>query len=253
MIIINNLFYEKNFGFYKLKMRKYHYTDNRSGSPRNFIAYMEKGSSRIVSSNNSIENCEGDFFFIPKNLPYESYWYGNDEISFISIGFDNMPTDGYKKYKLQKLICSDEIKEKIKSIPIGCPITAHGLSIFYDALDKLISIMEAAPINKEQQTLMKLKNYIYENPFSSVSDLSKACFISESYIYYLFKKYMKISPNDFRQSVVCDIAVNYLLTSDKKIEEICNILKFSSSSYFRKVLKKHTGKSPREIRKSAAI
>ena len=49
------------------------------------------------------------------------------------------------------------------------------------------------------------------------------------------------------------MGIDLLVTTDKKIEEIADMLNFSSGSYFRKVLKKHTGCTPREIRKSRAF
>jgi transcriptional regulator GlxA family with amidase domain len=47
------------------------------------------------------------------------------------------------------------------------------------------------------------------------------------------------------------MGVELLLTTNKKIEEISEMTGFSSGSYFRKVLKKHLGYTPREIRKLA--
>jgi len=41
-----------------------------------------------------------------------------------------------------------------------------------------------------------------------------------------------------------------LLTTNKTVEEIASLINFSSASYFRKVLKKHTGSTPSEIRKN---
>ena len=69
-------------------------------------------------------------------------------------------------------------------------------------------------------------------------------------MYSLFKKRVGTTPNDFRQRVLCDMGIELLLTTDKKVEEISDMLSFSSGSYFRKVLKKQTGATPREIRKS---
>jgi len=79
------------------------------------------------------------------------------------------------------------------------------------------------------------------------------CMISEPYLYTLFKKVTHITPNDYKQKILCEMGIELLLTTDKKIEEITTILKFSSSSYFRKVLKKHTGLTPREIKKTKSF
>ena len=62
-----------------------------------------------------------------------------------------------------------------------------------------------------------------------------------------------MTPNEYRQIRLCEIGIELLSTTDKKVEEICNILHFSSSSYFRKILKKYTGCTPSEIRKRESI
>jgi len=53
--------------------------------------------------------------------------------------------------------------------------------------------------------------------------------------------------------VLCKKSIDLLQTTDLPIEEISGMMGFSSSSYFRKVLKEHTGKTPHEIRKDAEI
>ena len=93
----------------------------------------------------------------------------------------------------------------------------------------------------------------YKNGGCSIPQAAEACFVSESYLYYTFKKNLKIRPNDYRQKVLCEKAVSLLKTTDKKIDEIADCLDFSSASYLRKVLKKHIGKTPREIRKISGI
>ena len=71
--------------------------------------------------------------------------------------------------------------------------------------------------------------------------------ISTSYLYMLFKKDGE-TPNLIRQRAIVQKGINLLLTTDKKLDEIAEILNLSSASYFRKILKNHTGKTPRQIR-----
>lgn len=171
-----------------------------------------------------------------------------------------MPVDDEQNLILQKLPNSIEINEKIKSIPTGRAVTAKTLSLFYDMLSDIIPSMEYMPKNKEMRVLYEAKKYIEENSGCSIPQAAEACFVSESYLYYTFKKNLKITPNDYRQKVLCEKAVSLcekavslLKTTDKKIDEIADCLNFSSASYLRKVLKKHIGKTPREIRKISGI
>ena len=56
---------------------------------------------------------------------------------------------------------------------------------------------------------------------------------------------------DYFDEVQFSKAVELLITTDMQVEEISSLLNFSSTSYFRKVLYKHTGKTPREIRRTS--
>ena len=101
--------------------------------------------------------------------------------------------------------------------------------------------------NGKKIKLDKIKNYIQKNPLSPLYEAAEKCGISTPYLYLLFKN-EETTPNEFKQKVLCDKAANLLTVTDKPIEEISSELGFSSSSYFRKILKKHLGQTPREIR-----
>lgn len=248
-----NTFFDDNFIFCNISFNKYHYTDSRDGSKFNYIGYMLKGRCKIVCSYNTIEVETGEYFFIPQNLQYESFWFGNDEILFISLGFNNLPCEESQSFLLQKFDYDTETATKIKHLQLGSPITASTLSDFYDILSVLLSTMRSVPKNKEQKLIDKIKKYIEQNPLNPVSKICSDCYISKSYMYYIFKKNMLMTPNDYRYLICCRIAEKLLCTTDKKIDDIATELNFSSTSYFRKILKKYTGKTPKEIQKSSIV
>lgn len=244
-----SLFYE--FIFLNIKFDKYHHTDQRRGSPMNYLAYMKKGEARIVSEKTTIYVHEGDVFYIPKNLPYQSYWYGDDVIDFLSFGFLNLHTSESLGAGLQIVPCGSELCEKILNIPTtGHNITCRTLSTFYDVMDEISPLLEDSCENNEGIIADRIKKCIADYPYLSVAEIAKKCAISESYVYPIFKKITRVTPNDYKQRTLCEKGIELLLTTDKKVEEISDMLKFSSSSYFRKVLKRHTGSTPREIRKN---
>lgn len=243
-----------DYYFINMYFSKYHYTDNRGGSPFNYLAYMVKGCARIVSKNKTINIKEGDVFYIPKNLSYQSYWHGEEEINFLSFGYDSLNINDKTKYELQIINCTDEIKDKIKDIPTkGSDIDCHTLSRFYGVMAEVIPMLSVASQKIEDVLIGRIKECIEKNPYSTMDEIARLSAVSESYLYYLFKKTEKTTPNDYKQMILCRMGIELLLTTDKKVEEICNIINFSSSSYFRKVLKKHTGMSPRDIRKQSGF
>ena len=84
-----------------------------------------------------------------------------------------------------------------------------------------------------------------------VRDVARYCNVSLSGLYGIFQKVLEKTPNEVRQEIQCKNAVHLLTTTNLSVEEISSRLHFSSSSYFRKILRKHTGKTPLAIRKGA--
>jgi AraC-like DNA-binding protein len=213
---------------------------------------MKKGTAKIVSENRTIHINKGDVFYIPKNLSYQSYWYGNDEIDFLSFGFQKLYTCENTNFKLQIVRCDEKITEKIINIPTGGKmVSCKALSLFYDAMSEITPYLEYNSENNDGIIVEKIRNCIREQPYCSLAEIAKMCALSEPYLYVLFKRVTGTTPNDYKQKVLCEMATELLLTTNKGVEEISEAMRFSSSSYFRKILKKHTGLTPREIRKSS--
>ncbi len=245
----SNVLYN-NFYFNKYDYNGYRYTDNTKGSPLNYLACMLKGRCKIVSSENTIEVNEGGVFYIPKGLPYESYWYGSEDISFLSFGFDRLDSSDKTQPKLQAIECSDDLRNRIMRLSIS-DTSCKTLSDFYGIMSELLPIMEQKEAKRDEMLLKKAIDYIEFNADCSVGDIARAVHISEPYVYVLFKKHLGTTPNDYRQKFICEKGRQLLLSTNKTVEEISEMLKISSGSYFRKLLKKHTGMTPRQIRKNS--
>lgn len=246
---MNSILSYDAFRFVEINLNKYHYTDNRGGSPHHYIAIMNKGRCRLVSDNRVVEVSEGEVFYIPMGLPYQSYWYGDSEISFVSLGFRLFPEANDKSFCLQKFECNARIKEKIQSITLNKPVNSHNLCDFFDILRELLPIMETEKVNRNEQIYKKAKRFITQNTACSAKDIAKHCNVSESTLYLAFKTAVNKTPNEVKSEILCDKAVFLLSTTDKSVQEISDALGFSSTSYFRKTLKAYIGHTPREIRK----
>ena len=250
---MRGVFQSDNFSFYKVHFDKYHYTDNRKGSPMNYIACMLKGTAQILSKHGNIKITEGDIFFIPVNLPYQSYWYGDNEIEFLSYGFFNIEAKEKLNYNLQIVDCDEAFKNLILNIPTeGSSLSCETLSIFYGMLSRLIPYLKQnQPISQKDEIVKRAKKYIMSHLDCSVAEVAQSCYISEPYLYMLFKENVGCTPNDYRLKVKCKKGIKYLLTTDKTVEEISSLIGFSSASHFRRVLKSHMGLTPKEVRKGS--
>lgn len=239
-----------NFYFLKIHFHKFHYTDSRQGSPYHYFAYMEKGNAKIVSKGKTISVNEGELFYIPKNLGYQSYWYGEDEISFFSYGCNDFFADDTKFLDLQVIQCPQEFVMPLIAIPTdGTNICTQTIGSFFHAVAKLLPYMEKTAISEKKTRLIQAKKYLADHPHCSNTELAASCHISLPYLYKLFKTYDNETPNMYRQKVLCNKATDLLITTDLSVEEISDTLNFSSSGYFRKIFKEHIGQTPREFRK----
>ena len=219
-----------------------------------FICYMSKGCCCIVTGTQKFLIEEGELFCLPKNLVYNSFWKGNKDIEFLSFGFRSLYTSEPLNFQLQKIQTSPEIREKISRILTEeTQITCHSLAAFYQLMEDLVPRLCVSSYDRRLEMLNTAMQHIANHPTCSISDAASAVPISEAYLYSLFKKYRNMTPNEYKQTEKCKKAVELLTTTDLSIEEICNRLQFSSASYFRKILRKHTGQNPRDIRKQTIL
>ena len=239
-------------GFFHIHFQNYHYTDARNGCNVHYLALMLKGTARIVCEDQTLELKEGDAFFFPKGLRYQSYWYGEPDIDFLSFGFSTMPAGDRKNYTLQTIPDPSTLPELLRKIPTtGQTVDSYTLSLFYSALSQAVTHMQWVPSSTGQGLANTAADYIRNHPHAPIPEVAQACGISEPHLYATFRNSRGVTPNDYRQSILCQLAVELLTTTDKTVEEISDALHFSSASYFRKVLRKHTGLTPKQIRQNA--
>ena len=247
---MNNTQFSNSFMFREYRFKKsYRYTDARSGAEMHYIACMRKGHCRIVSEEGTIEVKQGEVFYVPKNLRYQSYWYGEDSICFDSFGFQFFPNPEEKVYPLQVIASTPtdlQLADRVKGHEEN---SGSAIFAFFRLLEALLPKMACS--DTRNKTLLKAERYLYNDPFAQVADIAKACGISPSGLYAAFKRSGDMTPNGLRQKVLVDKAVQMLMETDTPVEEISSRLRFSSTAYFRKILKKYTGMTPSQIRKKS--
>lgn len=238
-----------SFFFTQYRYERYHYTDARDGASRHFIGMLDSGHCRIVSDDITIVAGPGEPFYIPMGLSYQSYWFSEDTVALRSCGFVYFPEMERSGFRLQKLPV--ELAETVRNIPlIGAPDSA-ALSVLFGLLAKALPKMERTGFDQAGCLYERAVDFMRHNGDSSVTQVARHCGVSESALYASFKRH-GTTPNQVRQELLMTHAKHLLTTTDASVQEISDGLGFSSSSYFRKVLFRHTGKTPTQIRKSAA-
>lgn len=244
-----------DYRFFQIRFNNYHHTDSSRGCDLHFLALMVKGRAKIVTIDGyELPIQEGQAFYFPKGLRYHSYWYGNPEIEFLSFGFSVMPSGDRKNYVLQTLPDAAHLPDLLKKIPTqGKDVDSHTLSLFYKALSKATEYLVCEPARTGHCLADVAAAYMRKHPHVSIPEVADACGVSQPHLYATFREITGMTPNDYRQSVLCQSAVELLTTTDKTVEQISDMLHFSSAAYFRKVLRKHTGMTPKQIRQKSAF
>ena len=120
----------------------------------------------------------------------------------------------------------------------------------------LFENMEATPKRNNTAVIQNAIDYI-ERHFDSeisVKTLAELCNFSESRFHHVFKELTGETPIAYKHRIAVEHAVLYLGSErGYSVEEVSDKCGFSSSIYFRRVFKKITGKSPRELKKGTRI
>ncbi|MBQ9134449.1 MAG: helix-turn-helix transcriptional regulator [Clostridia bacterium] len=253
---MNNIFFYKTFSFKSYAFKKYRHTDNAKGIAAHYVGQMIHGKARIVSdTREELVLLPGDYFYLPKNMRYHSYWYGDpqqdDRIEWSSFSFEYFPSENDKRYRAQKLFPTEEAEEAFKKLAASRTVSAGSVGQLYVFLGAVLETMEPAERAVSDALVTRARAYISEHPNFKVPELAKHCGISESGLYAFFKSHMDMTPICLKNRMKAEQATVLLESTGMSVEEISTRLGFSTSAYFRKVIKEQTGKTPLQIRKEA--
>lgn len=251
---MNGVDFCKGFHFHIFKAQKQHFTDHsKEPSTLHYIGCLIKGSAVIKSENQELVLSPGEVFYIPKGLFYQSRWQGENgkDLEWYSFGFDICPSNS--TYGLQKIQCTDTAKALFEELCLEIPFTEKGIGRLYRFWGEIAETMEQTGQTYRDPIVKRATSYISRNPSHRIAAVAQYCNVSESGLYALFRKHAGTTPNQVRLEAQCRRAVMLLTTTNLSVQEISDMVDFSSTSYFRKVLRKVTGKTPLQIRKDATF
>ena len=246
---MNDASFCNNFRFNEFCFHQSSRRDNSKGVMMHFIGMIKHGEGRIYSQGKVLELKEQELFYIPKGCRYHSHWIAEDFVCFDSIGFFHFPTAAANGYKLQKIPYNPDIYEMFMPLSRSKTVNAASIGALYQLLGKLELVMEPAEIQKEFALYDKARLLMEGNPHLQMPEYAALCNVSDSQFYHAIKKATRKTPNRIRQEILCRKAADLLIATTYTVEEICDRMGFSSSSYFRKIFESVYQKSPSQIRK----
>lgn len=127
------------------------------------------------------------------------------------------------------------------------PITVKAR--IYDLLAELISKHPEEQASPKYSRILPAIKYIEKhlNENTSISELAKHCYLSESYFRSCFCECVGCSPNRYRTQLRIDKANKLLESSLWSTELIAEELGFCDTAHFCHVYKRITGKTPRSV------
>lgn len=248
---MDNAGFSNCFRFLTITLAKNHVTDNRGGTDRHFIGYLQQGHVTLETGDRVITADAGEAFYIPCGCRYVSTWTGESQIRFKSLGFRLFPDGANRRYLLQKLKLDAEAVRLLEEISADQTVSCRSVGLLFSLLGHLLPAMESEPVDPRAAIVEKAIACMVLNPEFGAEELSRYCGTSQSGLYAAFKQSAGITPVEMKHRLQAERAETLLTTTDLSVEEISSRLGFSSAAYFRRVLRQITGKTPREIRKAS--
>ena len=250
---MNDADFYKSFHFNEFSHTRRTHVDNSGGIFLHYIGYIKEGSGVLISARERLAVTKGDLFYIPKGCRYHSYWAASEVTRLDSLGFQYFPLPEGTHYPLQKLRCTPEIWEAFAPLSRDKSISAASVGRLYALLGLLEPTMERSqPEQKDRLTGAALA-LMNADPGLSIGQVAAGCGVSEGTLYNTFRRVLDKTPNTVRQELLCQKAVQLLITTSLSVEEVSRQCGFSSATYFRKVLHRVTGKTPRQLRAEAKV
>lgn len=104
------------------------------------------------------------------------------------------------------------------------------------------------PVNP---TVLKIEKFLYENYNKPITleDIEKFTFFSKTHCHVIFKNEKGVSIIDFLNNYSINKAKELLIEGAMPLNDISEMIGFSSYNYFSRLFKKKTGYSPKEYRR----
>lgn len=223
------------------------------GFPTPRLAFIKQGRCVVETTDGAIFHLsEGDVWFLPKLSSYVSHWYGENvvydvvefDVDFLSLYYQSMQVMHLPETEkdFDSLL---EAWEKEDSLQC--------LAVLYQLLHRILPLLEKSENKWGDRVLPALKYLRDQNSEKvRVEEAAALCYMSPSRFFEVFREAVGVSPIQYKNRIKL-VRAESLLMQGKTTDEVCEILHFSSPTFMRRMMKKHLGLTPRDIKKGISI
>lgn len=236
-----------------------------------FYVVSGKGSFRVEDIKFGV--FEDDLVIVNSNVSHTESSKGSNPLEYIVLGIDGLSITvddksnmgrqelyskhNYRAYKNEILLFINNIISEVQTKG------EHYEAICQNLLEILILnilrrtktnlvLTSTKNINKECAYIKKYIDVHYASNIT-LDSLASVAYMNKYYLVREFKKYIGKSPIEYLIDKRIDVSKILLETTDHTMEQISEIVGFSSQSYFNQIFKKKLGITPTQYKKSSLI
>lgn len=246
--LLDDFFIFRQFCFHETRRN-----DVKNGNECHFVGFMRRGEGLLSFDGGTVHISEGELFYIPRGISYVSVWSGDGEVVFDSYGFSHFPIPMEGAYPIQRVAADAEALEALERLAAHRTVDLYSIGCLYLLLDRMLPTMRSVETDRAQRTVEVALAYLREATDFSVGKMARHCRVSESGLYAAFRRVKGCTPVEAWHRILVERAEVLLTSTDLSVEEISRRLGFCSASYFRKILRRVTGGTPRQLRARSRI
>jgi AraC-like DNA-binding protein len=217
------------------------------------LAFIKRGGCVVETQDGAVFGLrEGDIWFLPKLFSYVSHWYG-EEVFFDMVEFDVDFLSLY--YQSMQVLHFPEAEKDFEFLLLAWEKedSFESLAALYLLLHRVLPLLKKSE-NKWGDRILPALKYLRDQNSESVrvEEVAALCYMSPSRFFEVFREAVGVSPIQYKNRIKLARA-EALLLQGKTTEEVCEILHFSSPTFMRRMMKKHLGMTPRDIKKGSSI
>nr|WP_186812422.1 helix-turn-helix domain-containing protein [Paenibacillus xylanexedens] len=143
---------------------------------------------------------------------------------------------------------SDLYIQRLEELRTDKEIDQCCLEAFFSLTEKVSQVKES----QHSKTVTLCKNYIYNHRYSKITheEIAEHAGISPNYLSVLFKKEVGVPVNEYIQQIKIEEAKHMIQFTSTPLSEIGSLLSFTDQSYFTKIFKKHSGRTPKQYQQT---